>query len=68
MDRIEFNVKGMTCDGCVKSIENALTSRLGVQGANANLETGIVTVEFEPEHIQPPSLVDTIEDAGYDVI
>jgi copper chaperone CopZ len=68
MDRIEINVKGMTCDGCAKSIESALTSRLGVQGANANLETGIVTIEFEPEHIQPPSLVDTIENAGFDIV
>ncbi len=68
MDRIEINVKGMTCESCIKSVESALTSRLGVQGVSTNLETGIVTVEFEPEHIQPPSLVDTIEDAGFDVV
>ena len=67
MERVELNVEGMTCGGCVNSIQNALNAREGVASATANLEAKSVTIEFDPAVIQQANLVEAIEDAGFDV-
>ncbi len=67
MQRAEIQVQGMSCDGCVTSIQNALTTRPGVTAASADLETGTVVIDFDPEVIQRASLEQAIEDAGFDV-
>jgi len=67
VEKVQLKVEGMTCGGCVKSIQNALSSRDGVAKAEANLEAKLVTVEFDPALIQRAGLVEAIEDAGFDV-
>ena len=67
MERIELTVEGMTCGGCVNSIQNALNGRDGISNAAADLESKIVTIEFDPAVIQRAGLVQAIEDAGFDV-
>lgn len=67
MERVELNVEGMTCGGCVNSIQNALSARDGVASAAADLDAKRVTIEFDPAVIQQAGLVEAIEDAGFDV-
>jgi copper chaperone len=67
MERVELNVEGMTCGGCVNSIQNALNGRDGVANATANLDAKLVTIEFDPAVVQRAGLVEAIEDAGFDV-
>ena len=67
MQRAEIQVQGMSCDGCVTSVQNALTNRPGVTAASADFETGTVVIDFDPEVIQRASLEQAIEDAGFDV-
>jgi len=62
-----FNVSGMTCGGCVKSIENALNEQAGVLRVKANLDAGTVSIDFDPGAIQPAALEQAIEKAGLDV-
>jgi copper chaperone len=67
VERIELKVEGMTCGGCVKSIQNALNARDGVASATADLDAKQVAIEFDPAVIQQADLVEAIEDAGFDV-
>ena len=67
MERIEIRVEGMTCGGCVNSIQNALNQREGVLRATADLDGGTVTVEFVPTVIRREALEEAITDAGFDV-
>lgn len=67
MAKIELKVEGMTCGGCVKSIQNALTGKKGVNNAAADLESGIVEIEFDAQVIQQSALEQAIIDAGFDV-
>ena len=67
MAKIELKVEGMTCGGCVKSIQNALTGRNGVDNATADLEAGTVEIEFDGKVIQQSALEQAIIDAGFDV-
>ena len=67
MERIELKVEGMTCGGCVNSVQNALNQRNGIRSATADLDSGTVTVEFDSAIIQQPVIAAAIAEAGFDV-
>jgi copper chaperone len=67
MAKINFNVTGITCGGCEKSIRNALLANKGVSDATASRDTGIVTVDYSAEMIQPDQLKQAIIDAGFEI-
>jgi copper chaperone len=67
MEKVHLKVEGMTCGGCVQSVQKALTNREGVRTANADLDTGMVMIEFDAKVIQKPSLEKAIADAGFSV-
>jgi copper chaperone CopZ len=65
--KAEFKVQGMTCGGCERSVQNALTSRPGVLNAKADRASGTVSVEFDPGQIQQATLAKAISEAGFQV-
>ena len=67
MDHIEIKIEGMTCGGCVTSVQKALNSREGVSDAVATLDTGMVAIDFDAAVIKQVELEGAIEDAGFDV-
>ena len=67
MEKIDIKVEGMTCGGCVKSIETALGQHAGIQSSRADLDAHTVTVEFDPGLIQQGAIESAIEAAGFDV-
>ena len=67
MSQVEIKVDGMTCGGCERSIQNALTSHQGVKAAAADRGKGIVTVDFDPAVIQKAELEKAILAAGFQV-
>ncbi len=67
MDHIEIKIDGMTCGGCVTSVQKALNSRDGVSEAIATLDTGIVAIDFDSAVIKQAALESAIQDAGFDV-
>jgi copper chaperone len=58
-------VDGMTCGGCVLSVERALERVPGVVKARASLERREAVVEGE--QLDSDRLVHALEDAGYEV-
>ncbi len=67
MDHIEIKIDGMTCGGCVTSVQKALNSRDGVSEAIATLDTGIVAIDFDSAVIKQAGLESAIQEAGFDV-
>ena len=67
MSSIELKVDGMTCGGCVKSIQTALNAKDGISEALADLDSATVKVEFDEGVIQEAAIRDAIEAAGFDV-
>lgn len=67
MEHLEITVEGMQCDGCVASVQRALTNRPGVDAARADLVSGVVAIDFDPSRIGRPGLEAAIEDAGFDI-
>ena len=63
----ELYVKGMTCEHCVKMVENALLEVNGVEEVFIDLESGKVILTLK-EDISLNTISNLIESLGYEVI
>ncbi|WP_178915443.1 heavy-metal-associated domain-containing protein [Natronomonas gomsonensis] len=59
-----ITVKGMSCEHCEETVEEALQEVDGVTSASADRDSESATVEGSAERDE---LVTVVEDAGYDV-
>ena len=57
-----FEVRGMSCQGCVKSVEKVLSALDGIRSVTVDLESGKVDVDGTFESMR---VVKAIEDAGF---
>jgi copper chaperone len=56
-------IDGMSCNHCVRHVENALKATEGV--TVDSVQIGSATIQFDPESVSRETLSDVIEDAGY---
>ena len=68
MESTTFKIKGMTCGGCVASVQRVLKELDGVERAEVSLADKHATIEYEPTRVKPADLKAAIEDAGYEVV
>ena len=68
MEKLTLNVKGMTCMGCVRSVKNVLEPIAGVSSVEITLDTGLVTIDYDPAKATSDQFTQTINDAGYEVV
>lgn len=63
--KVELQVEGMTCQGCVRSIEKKLSGVAGVEYAHVNLGAGIATVEYDDARTDAGQLIGAVETIGF---
>ena len=63
--KIEMQVAGMTCQGCVRSIEKKLSTVAGVDYAHVNLGAGKAVVEYDDAVADPAKLMGAVEQIGF---
>jgi copper chaperone len=63
---VTLKVSGMSCMGCVNTIDNALAETDGVITKTVSLEDSAAVVKFDPAKTDESKLVLAIQDAGYD--
>lgn len=61
-----INVEGMTCGGCVKSVDRAVSQLQGVQSVDVDLEGNKASVTYDASTVAVEAIVEAIEDAGFD--
>lgn len=64
MTILQFNVKGMTCEGCVRSVTRAIERQAPGAKVEVALETGSVRVESDRAAAE---IARAIAGAGYEV-
>ncbi len=60
-------VQGMSCQHCKKNIESTLQELPGVNKVTAHHDAGFVDIDFDEDKITLETIVDEIEDLGFDV-
>ncbi|HBL56720.1 MAG TPA: copper-translocating P-type ATPase [Deltaproteobacteria bacterium] len=63
---INLDIQGMTCAGCVISVEKALGSVGGVELAEVNFALNRAAVHYNPEIANPSELESAVESAGFE--
>jgi P-type Cu+ transporter len=66
MEKVEFDVYGMTCAACSTRIEKVLNKQEGVKHATVNLATESASIEYNPGLIEELDLIGRIQKLGYD--
>ncbi|MDO4434466.1 MAG: cation transporter [Alysiella sp.] len=66
MQNTVLHIQGMSCNACVKSIENTLSTTNGVIHATVNLPDASVQIDFNPAQTNIQTLIQVIEDAGFE--
>ena len=67
METMTFDVKGMSCQGCVASVTRVLKTVPGVSDVAVTLNPGKANVTFDASRTTAAALRAAIEDAGYGV-
>jgi Cu+-exporting ATPase len=62
----DLMIRGMTCAGCVHTIESRVKALPGVTQCDVNLATGSATVTYEPARIELEQIRRAIDQAGYE--
>src|ERR1044072_6657362 len=60
-------IHGMTCQSCVKSITNAVSSLSGIVNVSVSLENNEATFSFDANKITKSTIIETIENCGFTV-
>ncbi len=60
------SVEGMTCQSCVKNIENTVGKEAGVRAIKVSLAHNEALVEYDPKRVSAEDLRVTIYDMGFD--
>ena len=67
MDKIIFNVDGVSCGHCKAAVEKGLMGIDGVQAAEADLAAKTVQVTYDTNKVSRDTIAGAITDAGYEV-
>ena len=67
MNTLQLNITGMTCGGCVNSVQKVLAALPGVQRVEVTLSPGQARVVVDPARIDRAALVQAVVDAGFGV-
>lgn len=64
MSETKIKVTGMSCHGCVASVQSGLLNVEGVKSAVVDLENNLATVEHDD--VPDESLIEAIQDRGFE--
>lgn len=65
MAKKEFNISGMTCAACVRTVEKAAGALEGVKTAVVNLSLENMVVEYDEDKVTIEDIIKAVETRGY---
>ncbi len=66
-EQINLQVSGMSCQHCVKSVEDSVMALPGIEKVEVSLENNSVDVAYDSSAVEVSQIAEAIEDQGYDV-
>ncbi|MBS1156197.1 MAG: hypothetical protein H6R07_2121 [Proteobacteria bacterium] len=67
METITLKIDGITCMGCVRTLNGVLGALPGVESVDVSKEAGAATIRFDPTKADADVFKTAIEEAGYDL-
>lgn len=67
-EKVELDIRGMTCASCSGRIEKGLNSMQGIEMANINLATESGVVEYSPGVVSLDDILAKVKKLGYEAV
>lgn len=67
-ERMVFDLKGMTCEGCAAHIQNVLSEKNGVLKASVSYDNKTAEIVIKKGKVSDLELIEIIEKAGYKAV
>jgi len=67
MEMITMKAPDISCEHCVATVKKTVGQFPGVQSVEANAETKIITLTYDPTQADLPKIEDALEEEGYPV-
>lgn len=68
LDKVDFDVSGMTCSACAASIEKALNNLPGVSKATINFALETLTISYSSNQVSVSEIKKAVDNLGYELI
>ncbi len=68
MTTTDFQVEGMSCEGCANAVRRSVGQLPGVESVDVGLAEKRVAVTYDEAKTDAAAIRERIEDAGYDVV
>lgn len=65
MQTLTFDIQGMTCGGCLGSVQRALGKLNGVSSVEVSLKPGAAIVQADPARVTPVQIESAIAGLGF---
>lgn len=65
MEKLKFDVSGMTCSSCASHVNRAVSKLKGVKNVNVNLLLNNMEVEFDNKILKSDDIIQAVKKAGY---
>lgn len=65
MNEIVLNITGMSCGGCVSSVQSVLAAVPGVSRVEVDLAAGTARIQFDPARTTIDALAQAVNAAGF---
>ena len=65
MDKMNFDITGMSCSACSARIERTISRLEGIENVNVNLLTNSMSVAFKEGQADAAGIIKTVENLGY---
>ncbi|CAG5115771.1 unnamed protein product [Candidula unifasciata] len=62
----QIQIEGMTCQSCVRNIENTISAKPGIINIKVSLSGKCANVTFNPKVTNPASIAEQIDDMGFE--
>lgn len=63
---VKISVLGMTCQSCVKNIEENLSKKPGIYSIKVSLQEKVASVHYDTTQLKTVQICDYIEDMGFE--
>ena len=65
MQKLKFDIHGMTCGGCTSSVQRVLSKIDGVSHVDVSLRPGTATLDADTTRVTPGQIEAAIRGLGY---
>lgn len=65
MQKVTFDIQGMTCSSCVAHVEKAVNKLDGIKNVQVNLLQNSMIVEYDENKLNNEKIIDEVIDVGY---